>query len=605
MTSITELAERIKIDNSILIHGQEDANKSLESIDRNFTRFFSIQERNRLDNLESKLDANRKRPVRAGRGFAATAAAVANPFNWLKALTPGNILKGVLAATGALLIRPALTGLGLAARGLQNQLDAAAKTQRGLNNFTADDLRVKEQAKAKAAKLEEQKLKAEQKALEKQRKQAIIDEKARVRQAKLAEESFKAQVLEAAQRKKLTAAEEARVKQAKLAQDNFKAVAEDARVKRLEIEARIEKAKAARTEAGIAKKQALQNVKILKDVKSMSKFNQEPILRNMAASLVDVPVVRTGPSKLDIPVVPSQAFQAPTSVRKPFTATISNASPSASQAAAIKLVSPTMAEDLARAGFEAVDMGNGGVRFRAVGPNNTFVSAEKVLAEVDKVKAAGVRSTTTRKVVKNTLRVGAGGLLAVDAALAMAAEVQRAKDEGRVLKQAEMSSAGIAGIATIPFAIFDFAVNSLAAGIEKAGASVGYTFPDSGQRLDIAGGMSGDMRTDLNSLQKALDVGQGEANESLVKGTVAVETGVNRFFSNIIGAFTGKNKNASGVLSGYDNMTPADYQAMAIAPNVDASNTTHHHNQQLVLSGETPTIDNLNGGSAFSSIGGP
>ena len=69
MTSITELAERIKIDNSILIHGQEDANKSLESIDRNFTKFFSIQERNRLDNLESKLDANRKRPVRAGRGF--------------------------------------------------------------------------------------------------------------------------------------------------------------------------------------------------------------------------------------------------------------------------------------------------------------------------------------------------------------------------------------------------------------------------------------------------------------------------------------------------------------------------------------------------------
>ena len=33
-------------------------------------------------------------------------------------------------------------------------------------------------------------------------------------------------------------------------------------------------------------------------------------------------------------------------------------------------------------------------------------------------------------------------------------------------------------------------------------------------------------------------------------------------------------------------------------------NQTHHHNQQLVLAGETPTIDNLNGGSAFSSIGG-
>ena len=574
MTSITELAERIKIDNSILIHGQEDANKSLESIDRNFTRFFSIQERNRLDNLESKLDANRKRPVRAGRGFAATAAAVANPFNWLKALTPGNIVKGVLTAAGVLLIKPALRGLAIGARGLQNQLDAAAKTQRGLNNFAAEDLRVKEQAKAKAAKLEEARFKAEQKALEKQRKQAIIDEKARVQQANLAEENFKAQALQAA---------------------------EEARIKRLEIEARLDKTKTARTEAGIAKKQAIENAKILKNVKGMSKFNQEPILRNMAASLEDVPVVRTGPSKLDIPVVPSQAFQAPNTIKRPFTATISNAAPSASQAAAIKLVSPTMAEDLAKAGFEAVDMGNGGVRFRAVGPNNTFVAAEKVLAEVEKVKAAGVRSTSTRRAVNTTLKVGGGGLLAVDAALAMAAEVQRAKVEERILKQAELESAGIAGIATIPFAIFDFAVNSLAAGIEKAGASVGYTFPDSGQRIDIAGGMSADMRTDLNSLQEKLGVGQGEANKSLVNGAVAVETGVNKIFSNIIGAFTGKNKNASGVLSGYDNMSPADFQAMAIAPNVDASSTTYNSGS-IALQTNTPTKDLANGGG-FDIIG--
>ena len=576
MTSIAELAERIKIDNSVLIHGQEDANKSLENIDRNFTKFFSIQERNRLDNLESKLDASRKRPVKTGRGFAATAAAVANPFNWLSALTPGNVLKGVLTAAGVLAIKPALKGLGLAARGLQNQLDAAAKTQRGLNNFAAEDLRVKEQAKAKAAKLEEAKLKAEQKALEAQRKAAIVEEKARIKRALIAQENFKAQALQAA---------------------------EEARIKRLEIEARLDKTKTARTEAGIVKKQAIENAKILKDVKGMSKFNQEPILRNMAASLEDVPVVRTGPSKLDIPVVPSQAFQAPISVRKPFTATISNAAPSASQAATIKLVSPTMAEDLAKAGFEAVDMGNGGVRFRAVGPNNTFVAAEKVLAEVEKVKAAGVRSTSTRRAVNTTLKVGGGGLLAVDAALAMAAEVQRAKVEERILKQAELESAGIAGIATIPFAIFDFAVNSLAAGIEKAGASVGYTFPDSGQRIDIAGGMSADMRTDLNSLQEKLGVGQGEANKSLVKGAVAVETGVNKIFSNIIGAFTGKNKNASGVLSGYDNMTPADYQAMAIAPNIDASSTTYNSGS-ISLQANTSTRDLANGGG-FDIIGGP
>jgi len=574
MTSITELAERIKIDNSILIHGQEDANKSLESIDRNFTKFFSIQERNRLDNLESKLDANRKRPVRAGRGFAATAAAVANPFNWLKALTPGNILKGVLAATGALLIKPALRGLGSAARGLQNQFDAAAKTQRGLNNFTAEDLRVKEKAKAKAAKLEEQRLKAVEKDLQKQRKQAIIDEKARIRQANIAQENFKAQALQ---------------------------VAEDARVKRLEIEARIEKAKAARTEAGIAKKQALQNVKILKDVKGMSKFNQEPILRNMAASLEDVPVVRTSPSKLDIPVVPSQAFQAPTSVRKPFTATISNATPSASQSATIRLVAPSMADDLLAAGYEIVDTGVG-IRFRALGPDGKFVGAERVLADVSEVKSARLKTSGNKKLLSGSLKVGVGGLYVVDAVLAAAAEVRKAEDEGRKLKQAEIENAAAASLITGPVALFDFIANKTADGIVSVGKFFGKDI-ERGETLNIAGGMSEDIKTDLNSASEYLQIGQGDANKTLVQGVIKTDKALGGIWNNLVGAFTGNNKNSGGVLSGYENMSPADFQAMATAPNIDAS-TTNYSSGSVTYQGSAPTIDNLNGGSAFSSIGG-
>ena len=101
MTSITDLAERIKIDNNAIISNQEQSNKSLDSIDKNFHRFFSIQERNSLDRLEDKREASRKKTrVSSGRSILGTAAAAANPANWAKALTPGNIAKGLLGLVG-------------------------------------------------------------------------------------------------------------------------------------------------------------------------------------------------------------------------------------------------------------------------------------------------------------------------------------------------------------------------------------------------------------------------------------------------------------------------------------------------------------------------
>ncbi len=47
MTSISELAARIQEDNGIIINNQDEANKSLDNLDKNFVRFFSIQERYR------------------------------------------------------------------------------------------------------------------------------------------------------------------------------------------------------------------------------------------------------------------------------------------------------------------------------------------------------------------------------------------------------------------------------------------------------------------------------------------------------------------------------------------------------------------------------
>jgi len=469
MTSIAKLAVRIKEDNEAIIKNQDKANKSLDSIDTNFTKFFSIQERNRLDNLESKLDASRKTSKAArgsGRGIVATAAAVANPFNWAKALTPGNIAKALFTTAGILAIKPTLKALEASAKTLQNLFDDAAKTQRGLNRFAADDLRVKEQAKAKAAKLEEQRLKAEQKRLEAQRRAAILEEKARVKRVLLAQENMKAQALQAA---------------------------ENARLQRLDVEARLDKTKTARTEAGIAKQQALQNARILKDVKNMPKIKQEPILRSMTSTLGDVQIVRTAPGKLNIPEVPSSAFKAPVAPR------------------AVK-----------------------------------------------------------KKIVGTSVKVAGGALLAVDAALAMAAEVQRAKDEQRTLKQAEIESAGLAAVITAPFALFDFAVNSLASGIEKVGNSVGYTFPDAGERLDMAGGMSKDLRTGLNAAQKKLNIGQGEANKTLVDGVVATDAAVKKMWSNIVGAFTGTNTDTGSTLAGYQNMS----QQGAGVPSINPVNQT-------------------------------
>ena len=585
MTSITDLAERIKIDNNAIISNQEQSNKSLDSIDKNFHRFFSIQERNSLDRLEDKREASRKKTrVSSGRSILGTAAAAANPANWAKALTPGNIAKGLLGLVGVLTVKPALKLLGASAKTLQNLFDDAAKTQRGLNRFTAKDLQVKMDTAAKAAKLEEARLKNEQKALEKERKAAVAREKALKKEALIAQEN--------------------RIAQAQRA-------AEDARLHRLEIEARLDKTKMARTEAGITRAQAIQNKNILKTVGNMPFKAQNIALANQRAilgSMVDVNDFSTGsrpnmPSMLDdIP----KAMVSPSSPKRPPIPRVQGMFdspirlPSPAQTATMKLLG--MPDDLARAGFEAVDTGRGGFRFRPIGPSNTFVAAEEVFKQVDAVRKS---PNPKPKITLGTVaKVGVGGLYVVDAALAMAAEVHRAKEEERILKNAELTNSGIAGLITAPLALLDFLINTTASGIEKAGNAVGYQFPDQGTRIDIAGGMSKDIRTDLNSGAEFLNIGQGEANETIVNGVLKTESTIGKMFKNIVGAFTGTSKD-SGVLAGYDNMTPEDYRAMSIAPNIDASSATYNYNSGgIVMDAATPTTDNLGGGSAYAFVGG-
>ena len=167
MTTLKDLTELVKKDDSIIIQNQERSNAHLESLDKNFSKFFDQQERARLDDLEDRLD--RKRDVRAskvasvgavvakggGAGFGAGVGVGAS----LKAL--GALLlspKGMAIAAAALFGKSALRLGKESFSALRNALDDRAKTNRGLLRFEAEEL--KQYEKARKVQLEADRLKA-------------------------------------------------------------------------------------------------------------------------------------------------------------------------------------------------------------------------------------------------------------------------------------------------------------------------------------------------------------------------------------------------------------------------------------------------------------
>ncbi len=229
------------------------------------------------------------------------------------------------------------------------------------------------------------------------------------------------------------------------------------------------------------------------------------------------------------------------------------------------------------------------------------MGAERVLADVSEVKSARLKTTGNKKLLSGSLKVGVGGLYVVDAVLAAAAEVRQAEEEGRKLKQAEIENAAAASLITSPLAVIDLVANKTADGIVSIGKFFGKDI-ERGETLNLAGGMSEDIKTDLNKASEYLQIGQGDANKTLVQGVIKTDKALGGIWNNLVGAFTGNNK-SGGVLSGYDNMSPADFQAMAIAPNIDASSTTYNSGS-IALQANTPTKDLANGGG-FDIIGGP
>ena len=152
MTTLKDLTELVKKDDEQIIKNQERANTHLESLDKNFSKFFDQQERARLDQLEDRLESKRARTsaTRAAGAAGASAAVAGGGLGFGSGVGLGALLtspKMLAVAAAALFGRSALKLGKESFNGLRNALDDRAKTNRGLLRFEADELRRLEQAK--------------------------------------------------------------------------------------------------------------------------------------------------------------------------------------------------------------------------------------------------------------------------------------------------------------------------------------------------------------------------------------------------------------------------------------------------------------------------
>lgn len=210
MTTLKELTELVKKDDEIIIKNQEKSNDHLESLDKNFSKFFDQQERARLDDLEDRLERKRAiKPTARGAGGAAAAGGLGFGTGVGVGAALKQLLSLLTSPKALALAAAALFGKGALRLGkesfnsLRNALDDRAKTNRGLLRFEAEELKRYEQARK--VQLEADRIKAMNLANEKKRQakelirnaendQRLKDE-ARVRAAEAEAERIKARVL--------------------------------------------------------------------------------------------------------------------------------------------------------------------------------------------------------------------------------------------------------------------------------------------------------------------------------------------------------------------------------------------------------------------------
>jgi hypothetical protein len=589
MTSISELAARIQEDNGTIIKNQDEANKSLDSLDKNFARFFSIQERSRLDNLEDKLDRNRKLPTRGGgKGVLAGVAAAAskfNPFAFLAGMNATAIVKSILAAAGFVFRKTIFAAIYATGRALQNALADNLNTQRKLNRLAIKDLARAEGAEAIRVKADRAELLEKQKKIQADRKAALKEEKLRLKKFQEAEKSFKNRSV--LNKNALDA--DAKFQAKELAEKKYR----DARKVRIELE-QVERG----NKADIQSKKQLQKEYIKEQTRlnRLAKLGSNRAQRGFLNSMNGFDI--TDLPQMGDPVAPGRTVRTGQGgsvvkvPRAPFAATISNVADTPSQKAALKLISPSYADDLAKAGFEAVDTGKG-VRFRAIGKPTMFLKATDVLDEVDQFRSAATKTKTAKNLVRGTGKALGYAAFFLEGTSGVERARLKAENEGRVVTSGEATVSGLTSIVTSTISMFEDMGNWARSVKEKQyglkDGSLGRK--SSGERI-YGGVMNLEER-----FSTATGIGEGEANKTVLKVSTKTQNAVEYFINELVNVFSGEKINSAtaNAAARMGGTTP-------VIGNVDASSATYNSGS-ITYAGSTSTKDLTNGGSTFSHIG--
>jgi len=591
MTSLSDVAELVRIGND----DADESNKTLKSIDAKFDKFFKLQERSRLDDLEARLDKSRaiKPTAVKSRGALATVGAGANSFaDFIKAmLNPKNWLK----ALGFVALAPVAFATKKLISSLRNAIDDRVKTQRGLLRIEADEL-----------------------------KRAQKSERARLKDELSKEQYRKARIMREA-KDRIAAAEKAYAE---------KKIGDAERARFLRAER-------------LAKEDAAARVRAAKDALKQQKDYQRRLRvamnRGPTATLSSVvaegnqfysnarPDIMTNPRAVR-PDVLSNIVD-PVNVDKPV-AVKSSAPPPSVLTNANKLATVSDA-DLTKAGAYRSVQVDGRVVYKGIS-NNVFLSHATLLEDIQTNKPViasqstvvartsdSVRDATNAK-FNTGVRVGSAALNPIEAAVQEAVEFGARNTSGAASKAFRTTARFLGGpvfnaalLAIQPTTMGDSSItgpyqrmeeNLIAAilsgdyknvtaardAMVKYAKQYGITAEDSPLVHFVKNAKEQELKTfttmeyakyhgkafRANPIQAPMAYGSGRA---LKQGKFLV----------------GDELNALDAIAANRELLG---QNTAIGQ-VDAS-TTNYSSGSVTYQGSAPTIDNLNGGSAFSSIGG-
>lgn len=592
MTSLSDVAELVRVGND----DAEESNKTLKSIDAKFDKFFKLQERSRLDDLEARLDKSRAIKPRAvnSRGVLATVGAgvssmsdffkaMLNPTNWLKAL--GIVALAPVAITAKKLVY-----------GLRNAIDDRLKTQRGLLRIEADEL--KRAQTAERARLKDELSK------EQYRKARIMREaKDRIAAAE-----------KAYAQKKIGEAERARfIRAERLAKEDAAA-----RVRAAKDALKEQKAYQRRLRVSINRGSTSTLSSVVAEGNQFYSSARPDIMRNDRLVRPDVLSTLVEPTvSMDTPVV------------------VKNSSPPPSVLSNANKLATVSDADLTKAGAYRVTQTDGRVVYKAIS-NNVFLQHAALLDDIQTNRPViasqsavvartsdSVRNSTNAK-FNTGIRVGSAALNPIEAAVQEAVEFGARSTSGAASKAFGVTARFLGG------PIFNAALLAIQPTTMGDGSISGPY-----QRMEenlVAAILSGDYKNVVAArdamVKYAKQYGITAQDSPLVDFVKnAKEQELKTFTTMEYAKYHGKAFRANPIQAPMaygsgkalqqgrfligDELNALD----AIAANnallgqntaigqVGDNNNTINNSGSVVYQGSTSTVDNLNGGSSFSHIG--